>query len=265
MEYVYLLETRESIRLGEQVYKLGKSKQKIFKRFGDYPVGSILITYRMCLNCDVLEKEILKLFNKKYENIPLYGTEYFKGDFIEMCNDINEFANKEYKNNVVNTQDKNIIGNLSFKNKSLNKQIFNNFNEYINQLGGKNNKMNSSDKITPISKIKKNININTSNKKKINLEITQYICKNCSKIYTSRVGLWKHNKICVPKKEEKIYDCSFCNKSFSCRQSKWVHQKTCNKKEKDLNQEKQNELFNTINELKTKIKNYESKNNEIEV
>ncbi len=31
MEYIYLLETRESVRLGDQIYKIGKSKQEAFK------------------------------------------------------------------------------------------------------------------------------------------------------------------------------------------------------------------------------------------
>ncbi len=82
-----------------------------------------------------------------------------------------------------------------------------------------------------------------------------YICKNCNKVYKSRVGLWKHYKICIPKEEEKKYDCSFCNKLFSCRQSRWVHQKTC--------QNKNNQIIEaesaTVTELKNKIKILESK------
>ncbi len=65
MEYIYLLETRESVRLGDQIYKIGKSKQEAFKRFDQYPTGSILITYEMCFDCDKIEKQLIKIFNAK--------------------------------------------------------------------------------------------------------------------------------------------------------------------------------------------------------
>jgi transposase-like protein len=34
--------------------------------------------------------------------------------------------------------------------------------------------------------------------------ITQFICKNCNKQYTSRVGLWKHRKICLEQQDQCI-------------------------------------------------------------
>lgn len=82
----------------------------------------------------------------------------------------------------------------------------------------------------------------------------EFICKNCNKIYKSRVGLWKHHKTCVPKEEEKKYICSFCNKLFSCRQSRWVHQKTCQIKNTKL-------IAESVTELKNQIKILESKPN----
>ena len=82
----------------------------------------------------------------------------------------------------------------------------------------------------------------------------EFICKNCDKIYKSRVGLWKHYKTCVPKEEEKKYICSFCNKLFSCRQSRWVHQKTCQIKNTKL-------IAESVTELKNQIKILESKPN----
>ena len=82
----------------------------------------------------------------------------------------------------------------------------------------------------------------------------EFICKNCDKIYKSRVGLWKHYKTCVQKEEEKKYICSFCNKLFSCRQSRWVHQKTCQIKNTKL-------IAESVTELKNQIKILESKPN----
>lgn len=82
----------------------------------------------------------------------------------------------------------------------------------------------------------------------------EFICKNCDKIYKSRVGLWKHHKSCVPKEDEKKYICPFCNKLFSCRQSRWVHQKTCQIKNTKL-------IAESVTELKNQIKILESKPN----
>lgn len=81
-----------------------------------------------------------------------------------------------------------------------------------------------------------------------------FICKNCNKVYKSRVGLWKHNKICILLIDEKKYVCKFCTKSFSCRQSRWTHQKTCQQKDTHLLKEAE-----TVAELKNKIKMLESK------
>jgi|LauGreDrversion4_2_1035121.scaffolds.fasta_scaffold251435_1 hypothetical protein len=82
-----------------------------------------------------------------------------------------------------------------------------------------------------------------------------FICQNCNKVYKSRVGLWKHNKVCVPKVEEKKYVCTFCNKCFSCRQSRWAHQKTCKTKNDQIitiNSE-------TVADLQNRMKLLESK------
>ncbi len=78
----------------------------------------------------------------------------------------------------------------------------------------------------------------------------EFICQNCHKIYKSRVGLWKHNKICVPKVVEKKYICTFCHKNFSCRQSKWTHEKTCKAKKEQITASESA----TIKELKNELK-----------
>jgi hypothetical protein len=112
MEYIYLLETRESVRLGDQIYKIGKSKQETFKRFDQYPIGTILIFYRLCFDCDKIEKSLIKIFNNKYKNVSIYGTEYFHGDITDMCNDIIDCINQEYRKITEKSKNKNIINNL---------------------------------------------------------------------------------------------------------------------------------------------------------
>lgn len=66
-EYIYLLQEREFIKTNENIYKIGKSKQSNLKRILNYPNGTILICQHMCNDCNKLEKELIKLFIKKYE------------------------------------------------------------------------------------------------------------------------------------------------------------------------------------------------------
>lgn len=87
-EYIYLLQEREFIKTNECIYKLGKSKQENLKRIQNYPNGTKLLIQMMCNNCDDLEKKLLKIFKSKYELQTSIGKEYFKGNHLEMINDI---------------------------------------------------------------------------------------------------------------------------------------------------------------------------------
>jgi len=94
-EYIYLLHPQEFIN--NNIYKIGKTKQENLKRFGNYPKGSVLLYQTVCVNCDITEKEILKLFKTKYNLMK--GYEYFQGDYNEMINDIYQLTNNDIKNN----------------------------------------------------------------------------------------------------------------------------------------------------------------------
>jgi hypothetical protein len=63
--YIYLLQVREFINTGENIYKLGKTKQKNDKRFKQYPKDSVLLSQKHCDDCDKTEKNLIKLFKKK--------------------------------------------------------------------------------------------------------------------------------------------------------------------------------------------------------
>lgn len=86
--YIYLLIEREFINTGEPIYKIGKTTQRNFARFKDYPKDSEVLLYLKCLNCHAAEKAILELFRKKYQAMNQYGHEYFKGDPHGMMRDI---------------------------------------------------------------------------------------------------------------------------------------------------------------------------------
>ena len=74
-------------------YKIGKTKQFNNNRFKQYPKGTIILFQGICLDCDKSEKELISLFKTNYEqcNCTSAGTEYFKGNYKLMINDINTY------------------------------------------------------------------------------------------------------------------------------------------------------------------------------
>ena len=86
--YIYIIHVREFIRTNETIYKIGKTTQKNFNRFLQYPKGSKLLFYMNCIDCHKLENKIIKLFRKKYKLKSEYGNEYFEGNYLNMIIDI---------------------------------------------------------------------------------------------------------------------------------------------------------------------------------
>ena len=62
--YIYLLQPLRSIIDNKNIYKIGKTKRNNYKRFNEYPNGSILLLQSSCNNCDLMEKHLLKLFDE---------------------------------------------------------------------------------------------------------------------------------------------------------------------------------------------------------
>jgi len=88
IEYIYLLQERTSVETEIDVYKIGKSTQKNYKRFDSYHKGFKLLLHIKCDNCDLLEKQIINNFKIKYNHYEKFGNEYFEGDYKEMMVDI---------------------------------------------------------------------------------------------------------------------------------------------------------------------------------
>ena len=108
--YIYLLQPLRSITNNEQIYKIGKTKRENFKRFNEYPVGSILLLQSSCKNCDLMEKRLLKIFDEHFIKETEYGREYFNGDLFEMKKIINselmnEICNDNPRNEDINSGD----------------------------------------------------------------------------------------------------------------------------------------------------------------
>jgi hypothetical protein len=79
-EYIYLVREREFINSGEQIYKVGRSKQNNCARVGDYPKGSELILIVSCGDCTTKERELLTTFRDTFICRVDIGREYFEGD-----------------------------------------------------------------------------------------------------------------------------------------------------------------------------------------
>ena len=87
---LYIIQTRESIRLEENVYKIGKTCD-IQKRLNSYPKGSSL--YKMIKVSDrhLAEKLVLREFRQKFIKREEMGNEYFQGNLQEMMQIFDEF------------------------------------------------------------------------------------------------------------------------------------------------------------------------------
>lgn len=86
--YIYMLIEREFINSNQFVYKIGKTTQRNYARFKDYPKGSEVLLYLKCNDCHSAERAIIQLFKSKYEPMTEYGYEYFRGSPNTMINDI---------------------------------------------------------------------------------------------------------------------------------------------------------------------------------
>lgn len=217
MSYIYLVQTRESIKLNESIYKIGKTKRNGLERFTSYPKGSDLLFHIACPDCDILEKHLIDEFKNKFIQITDYGTEYFKGDPDKMIDNIFSLVKKQKdackKLHEHDNQENSIIQTV-FQDLS---------NEQINNVI-KSTIANNPKKL--LTKIIKNKNGN-------------FKCQFCAKNYKSRTGLWKHNKTCIELSSENVdkhYICNFCDKVYNNKYSKYKHQKNCKK----LNNDKDN-------------------------
>ena len=84
--YIYIIRCRESCRLNENIYKIGKTCQYPFNRIKQYPKNSEIVLILKVDNCHVFENILLKELKKKFKYIKEYGNEYFEDN--SECNDI---------------------------------------------------------------------------------------------------------------------------------------------------------------------------------
>lgn len=96
-EYIYLVETSESVNHYEHIYKIGKTTQAPHKRMNAYQKGSKLYLTLIFNDCTTAENELMKMFMNQFEHIKNWGKEYFRGDVVEMMRVIIDYHKSTYK------------------------------------------------------------------------------------------------------------------------------------------------------------------------
>ena len=86
MEYFYLLKVRTSSE--NNLYKIGRTAQKPFKRINQYQKDTDVIIILTVINSIKFEKDIICQFKKIFIHENEIGNEYFRGDEKYMVNSI---------------------------------------------------------------------------------------------------------------------------------------------------------------------------------
>jgi hypothetical protein len=203
MQYIYLLQEREFIRLNENVYKIGKTKQENVERLKSYPKGSSLVIMLECVNCDKAEHSLINIFKSKFRQRTDIGTEYFEGNKIKMRSEIIQYFDAlEAKNNEAITQEVKTQAEY-IKTTNDDPKVEENSTTVTETKGGKyycsqcdfysNNKYNF---LKHYETQKHNNDSNAT--------ISQYSCQKCNRQFSSHSGFWKHNKKCTATNQDNL-------------------------------------------------------------
>ena len=169
-EYIYLVQERESIRCNDNIYKIGKTKQKPMKRVSAYPTGTKLWITIIVNDATSAEKDLLKIFREKFKQITEIGAEYFYGNPIQMINEIVIYQSEhfsiedEVKDEVKDEDEFNSSEALSDENENVDKNV----NEDVNEDENMNVNMNVDEDVNEDVNENMNINMNVNNSKNTN-------------------------------------------------------------------------------------------------
>lgn len=87
IDICYIIQEREFIKTGENIYKIGKTKQEGTKRIDQYPIGSKIVLFLEVDNCSEFENKVMNVFNAKYNQRKDIGKKYYQGDKNSMVKD----------------------------------------------------------------------------------------------------------------------------------------------------------------------------------
>lgn len=174
---------------GNPVYKIGRSCQLHLNRLNSYPKDFHFIYARVCIDSISIEKQILTLFNNKY--VKTMGNEYFIGDGDEMLQDIHniidEEKSKSKKQILNNTQNTEIVKEISNIEQNVNENLINNTQHKKSKCSICNKEYSSQTSLLNHRRVIHGI---------IRKPIVIHKCKKCNKEYSMYKSKWKHEKSC---------------------------------------------------------------------
>ena len=167
--YIYLLQEREFTKTNENIYKVGRTKKENYRRFNQYPKGSVLLFQIICNNCENIETQVIKEFKEKFNQKKDIGNEYFEGDYKIMIDKIytiikNEICIVEDNNDELETTDETENDDSDSQNEKLNLKICEASPDYKNY------------------ELKKDISI-------VNF---YYLCKRCNHMTNQKIEMIRH-------------------------------------------------------------------------
>lgn len=193
---IYLLHEREFINKNVNIFKIGKTKQENVRRIQSYPKGSNLKFITDCDDCDAAEKDLILIFKNKFIQEINIGTEYFVGDPNEMKKEImNYFENIE--NNFC-LKDKSEDGGSLFHEQNTLGAVTDNFNDnnVRNEIHSTSYSCNIC-KFFTANKFDFMRHCKTLKHKTQNNKLKKvFKCNECSVVYKTNSGLWRHRKNC---------------------------------------------------------------------
>ena len=215
-ESIYLLETRESIKNNENIYKIGRTCQDELKRFNTYPRGSKLHIHISCINSCEIEQLIIKLFNNQFENVDTYGKEYFKGNLLEMIKIVLHNVSHSFDCLSSSNEYCKKLSEVKYNNTKLHNEI-QELKICVDHITQRSNKQ----KIDYESLLKTIINKQSSENliNNITSKNNDLYCEKCNKHFSNVYNFRIHTQTCKGNKLE----CSTCKKTFSSPQSIYNH------------------------------------------
>lgn len=94
--YLYMIREREFVRLEENTYKIGRSKN-FESRFQSYPKDSEVIGFFVLRDHINAETNLIRLFDSKFVQKKEYGREYYQGDPEQMKETFLQFCLEPHK------------------------------------------------------------------------------------------------------------------------------------------------------------------------
>lgn len=221
--YIYLLHEREHIRLSEDVYKVGMSRQPNLARFNNYPRGSILLFQMVCNDCKFVESIVLQVFNNRFDKCCFYGNEYFKGNKKDMMKILYLIIANEDKIRECTRDRSNYIESILKEHIIADKETTDETSETTNENKDNKQKQYHCDKCDYYTSRSFNyVKHIMTDKHKLRSEHTTkvcnssptessngssgYRCPNCDRKYMAKRSLWRHSKQCQSSSKSDIVD-----------------------------------------------------------